>query len=627
MGRKDILWNTRNGTYMETVKPTGYDILINGIDKYLNFNDISGSSGYGIRDNAGTMEFKNSGGAWAGVGSGTIGGTMVANEIAYGLNATTLTSSSNFTYNGSELAITGGSVAQVATFTSNITSALNNRTIRVATNNNQTSGGGTATGGLFVQTTDNGITTGGPAMATLGMQFSVSRSTTFNNSGIAGTLRAVQGTVSDQGTYSRASSQSITEEAFQGTVTHAPVITGGQAVTHTVSALNVNFAGDATVTSGSWTANVYGVRFTGGGAVAGTTTYRAFYNSAGSYDTNWTFYNDCANNNFMGYDNSKTYFGTGADASIYYDGTNLYVNPKEVGTGILNIRGALSGEDIRLGSAGFSIYSTQFPDDVGSTSVFFMTYDGVGNTIQSDTAYLIFDILSGGYYQFSTGKVGIGTTTDPNNTLDLQSSTECALSITSTGTNTDPLIKFELTNNSPLFTMGIDDSDSDVFKISGSALGTNDKVIINSSNNVGIGTTSTISARLHLISTTEQLRVGYDASNYLSTTINSTGSVTLDLVGTTPSFTFSDPVNINGLLTLSAQNIATDTTTGMKVATATSQKLGFWNATPIVQPTTAIAEATFTENAGGLVVNVDSTFDGYTVQQVIKALRDAGLLA
>ena len=36
-----------------------------GSNAYLNFGDTSGSSGYGIRDNAGTLEFKNSGGAWA----------------------------------------------------------------------------------------------------------------------------------------------------------------------------------------------------------------------------------------------------------------------------------------------------------------------------------------------------------------------------------------------------------------------------------------------------------------------------------------------------------------------------------------------------------------------------------
>lgn len=76
-----------------------------------------------------------------------------------------------------------------------------------------------------------------------------------------------------------------------------------------------------------------------------------------------------------------------------------------------------------------------------------------------------------------------------------------------------------------------------------------------------------------------------------------------------------------------AKNLAVDTTTGTKLGTATSQKLALWNATPIVQPTTAFAEAAFTENAGGTAVNDDSTFDGYTLRQVVAAMRAFGLLA
>lgn len=87
-------------------------------------------------------------------------------------------------------------------------------------------------------------------------------------------------------------------------------------------------------------------------------------------------------------------------------------------------------------------------------------------------------------------------------------------------------------------------------------------------------------------------------------------------------------VNINrGNLTLSdAVNLATGTTTGTKIGTSTSQKIGFWNTAPIVQPTTAISTATFTANAG-TAVNDASTFDGYTLKQVVKALRNVGLLA
>src|SRR3990167_963664 len=45
-------------------------------------------------------------------------------------------------------------------------------------------------------------------------------------------------------------------------------------------------------------------------------------------------------------DNSKAYFGEGNDASIYYDGTDLIINPKEVGSGNVNIKG-----DLELDSA------------------------------------------------------------------------------------------------------------------------------------------------------------------------------------------------------------------------------------------------------------------------------------
>lgn len=65
---------------------------------------------------------------------------------------------------------------------------------------------------------------------------------------------------------------------------------------------------------------------------------------------------------------------------------------------------------------------------------------------------------------------------------------------------------------------------------------------------------------------------------------------------------------------------------GSKLGTATSQKIGFWNATPIVQPTTAVAASTLTSNGGTTLTDID-TIDGYTLLQVVKALRNTGLLA
>lgn len=81
------------------------------------------------------------------------------------------------------------------------------------------------------------------------------------------------------------------------------------------------------------------------------------------------------------------------------------------------------------------------------------------------------------------------------------------------------------------------------------------------------------------------------------------------------------------LITLAdATNIALNTTTGTKIGTATSQKLGLWNATPIVQPTTGVGAATLVSNGGTALTDTD-TFDGYTLKQIVKALREIGALA
>ena len=65
------------------------------------------------------------------------------------------------------------------------------------------------------------------------------------------------------------------------------------------------------------------------------------------------------------------------------------------------------------------------------------------------------------------------------------------------------------------------------------------------------------SSKLLVLSTTEQQRIAYDASNYYKTTVNSTGSPTFDAVGTSPKFTFSDPVTMGATVELKAYTVAT----------------------------------------------------------------------
>jgi hypothetical protein len=75
-----------------------------------------------------------------------------------------------------------------------------------------------------------------------------------------------------------------------------------------------------------------------------------------------------------------------------------------------------------------------------------------------------------------------------------------------------------------------------------------------------------------------------------------------------------------------SRDIGFGTGGGTRIGYATNQKLAFWNATPIVQPTTAVTAATLTSNLGTILTDTD-TFDGYTMKQVVKALRNMGILA
>lgn len=85
-------------------------------------------------------------------------------------------------------------------------------------------------------------------------------------------------------------------------------------------------------------------------------------------------------------------------------------------------------------------------------------------------------------------------------------------------------------------------------------------------------------------------------------------------------------IEASGELTLEAGSHIQTSGAGIKIGTATSQKLGFWNATPVVQQTTASTSATVV-GGGGTTVTQTDTFDGYTLAQIVKALRTIGILA
>ena len=83
-----------------------------------------------------------------------------------------------------------------------------------------------------------------------------------------------------------------------------------------------------------------------------------------------------------------------------------------------------------------------------------------------------------------------------------------------------------------------------------------------------------------------------------------TGTVAdIDIVGGTTIQLMADgtamvTITATAVTLADAQNLVLNTTTGTKIGTATSQKLGFWNTTPVVQPVGA-GQGALTDSSGG----------------------------
>ena len=67
MARTDVDWVNYQGRYIYPNHPTWFDLLIKWTSKYINFNTISWSTWYWIRDNAWAIEFKDSWWSWNGM--------------------------------------------------------------------------------------------------------------------------------------------------------------------------------------------------------------------------------------------------------------------------------------------------------------------------------------------------------------------------------------------------------------------------------------------------------------------------------------------------------------------------------------------------------------------------------
>ena len=132
----------------------------------------------------------------------------------------------------------------------------------------------------------------------------------------------------------------------------------------------------------------------------------------------------------------------------------------------------------------------------------------------------------------------------------------------------------------------------------------------------------------HNISYVEPIQFsGTNASNNIAVTRTNLG------LGETNNVTFS-ALTLSSDLTLgSGDNIVLSTTNGTKIGTATNQLLGFYNQTPITQPSsTGVTTSGFTGGSGA-TVHPQSTFTGgigtnaYTVSDIVAHLKSLGLIA
>jgi hypothetical protein len=398
-------------------------------------------------------------------------------------------------------------------------------------------------------------------------------------------------------------------------------IRNNNATSNTIIGLN---AGTRVTTGGSNTFlgaaagqnNTTGVANTFIGSSAGTnnttgTSNTFLGNTAGLSNTAG------ANNTFLGQNAgrlnttgaSNTFLGANGGVNNTTGTGNVFIG---VGTGQTNTTGA---SNVFIGvSAGLS-------STTGASNTFIGTNAGFGNTTGASNIFL----------GFGAGRfLADGTSANQASSTSVFLGESCR-ALSASNTNQIVIGSLAIGNGSNTVTIGNTSIVANYFRGS---------IIINPGNTSG-HPSSTDKNLLILNAATTTLLTGalttqrftYLPSQTLafagaSTATNVYGLyVEAPIAGTNATITNNFALGLAGSLKINDTfNIVFDTTNGSKIGTTNLQKISFWNATPIVQPTTAVAAAALVSNAGTALTSTD-TFDGYTLQQIVKALRNTGLLA
>ena len=278
------------------------------------------------------------------------------------------------------------------------------------------------------------------------------------------------------------------------------------------------------------------------------------------------------------------------NGDIQVDGTSFFNGPFRIRTSdsspvsIQGLDGAGTTADIKLGT-GPSIFTTiRMTRPSGSFASNLSFYTSAAGAATQVEALRIFD----------TQNISIGSATAAGFKLDVNGTGRFQNNLTIGSTN--QLIEIKQTTNAPTYTM-TGASSSVLRMISGT------RNLAFESYAVDQNYFSSTGARF-TIRTTDANSIQFFTNNTSRMSIGGSGNLTFN----------------------EANNIEFGTTTGTKIGVATNQKLSFWNATPIVQPATGGGASTFVSNTS-LLANDTATFDGYTIGQVVKALRNMGLLA
>lgn len=352
-----------------------------------------------------------------------------------------------------------------------------------------------------------------------GLRSAFARSSSFTGAINVYQASAHAGNFRDQGVYNESANtlKTITwnYNPWELNATLSPTINigAGNNGTYNARAMEIDLTTSPTLNSGNLNFNVRGVSVTSTGTTVGTSVGYAFYADLTGYDTSWAFYNATASPNFLGLDNSKTYWGTGQDASIAYDGTNLVIDSQEVGSGdlLLNPSGGSVGVNTSSPAVGFHADTNAIR--VSGTNPYIETFidASTGANLRTGAAGTTFFGFIGGDFSIRN-TLGGGTTDDifrikvgasdelmilntTNVTINAGTTGICNLVLNSDLGNDVRILAQE--NGSTKWVAGYDQSDSGKFKVSQTAFG--QEFSINTSGFVGINS-PTSGGRLHVTS-------------------------------------------------------------------------------------------------------------------------------